>query len=97
MLRHVVVFRFPARTSDASLEELRAALVALPGLIPQIHSLSAGRDLGLREGNADFAIVADFDDAAGYQATLEHPEYLRVINELIMPHIESRHAVQLSV
>jgi hypothetical protein len=97
MLRHVVVFRFPAGTSDASLDELREALVALPSLIPQIRALSAGRDLGLREGNADFAVVADFDDAAGYRATLEHAEYLRVMDELIMPHIESRHAVQLSV
>jgi Stress responsive A/B Barrel Domain len=97
MVRHVVVFRFPAGTSDASLDELREALVALPGLIPQIRALSAGPDLHLRDGNADFAVVADFDDADGYRATLGHAEYLRVMDELILPHIESRHAVQLSV
>jgi hypothetical protein len=97
MLRHVVVFRFPAGTSDASLDELREALLALPGEVPAIRALSAGRDLRMREGNDDFAVVADFDDADGFQAFVANAEYTRIMAELIMPHIESRHAVQFSV
>lgn len=97
MLRHVVVFRFPSDTSDASLDELRAALLALPDQVPEIRALSAGTDLRMRDGNGDFAVVADFDDADGFRAFLANPQYARVMAELIMPHIESRHAVQLSV
>ena len=52
-------------------------------------------EFGLREGNADFAVVADFDDEDGWRLYTEDPEHRRVIEELIAPVTEVRSAIQL--
>ena len=44
-----------------------------------------GTDLGLVEQNAHFAVVADFDDVAGYVTYRDDPEHQRIIAELIRP------------
>jgi hypothetical protein len=95
MLRHIAVFRWKAGTTDAQIEAIEEALAALPARIPQLRAYRFGRDLGLREGNADFAIVADLDDEDGWRAYGEDAEHRRVIEELIAPVTEVRSAVQL--
>ena len=95
MLRHVAVFRWKDGTTDEQVEVIERGLAALPDRLPQLRAYAFGRDLGLREGNADFAIVADFDDEAAWQAYTEDAEHRRVIEELIAPVTEVRSAVQL--
>ena len=95
MLRHVAVFRWRSGTPDEQVEAIERGLAALPDRLPQLRAYAFGRDLGLREGNADFAIVADFDDEAAWQAYTEDAEHRRVIEELIAPVTEVRSAVQL--
>ncbi|HET6849650.1 MAG TPA: Dabb family protein [Gaiellales bacterium] len=95
MLRHVAVFRWKDGTTDEQVEMIERGLAALSARLPQLRAYAFGRDLGLREGNADFAIVADFDDEAAWQAYTEDAEHRRVIEELIAPVTEVRSAVQL--
>jgi stress responsive alpha/beta barrel protein len=95
MLRHIVVFRWKAGTTDEQIDALERGLAGLPGRLPQLRAYAYGRDLGLREGNADFAIVADFDDEDGWRAYTEDAEHRRVIDELIAPVTEVRSAVQV--
>ena len=45
-------------------------------------------------GNADFAVVADFDDAAGYLVYRDDPAHRRIIAEYLRPILASRAAVQ---
>ena len=42
---------------------------------PGTLSYTIGNDLGLREGNWSFAIVADFTDAEAYRAYDHDPEH----------------------
>ena len=56
-----------------------------------------GRDLGLNEGNATFAVVADFDDVDDYLVYRDDPEHQRVIAECIAPILASRTAAQYEV
>jgi len=95
MLRHVAGFRWKAGTTDAQVQAIEQGLAALPGRLPQLRAYSFGRDAGLREGNADFAVVADFDDEDGWRLYTEDPEHRRVIEELIAPVTEVRSAIQL--
>lgn len=97
MLRHVVCLTWKPGTPAADVEAVRAALVALPGVIPEIRAYRVGTDLGLVEGNADFGIVADFDDADAWRIYQSHPEHVRIITECIRPHLASRTAVQFEV
>ena len=49
----------------------------LPSKIPCILSYRFGRDLGVIDGNADFAVVADFADQEGlatYANVIDHSD-----------------------
>jgi Stress responsive A/B Barrel Domain len=94
VLRHVVVFRWKEGTTTAQVDAIMAALSALPDQIPELRAYRFGVDAGLSPGNADFAVVADADDEAGWAVYRDHPAHRRVIEELISPVIETRTAVQ---
>lgn len=97
MIRHVVCFRWTEGTGPEQVAAVAAGLAALPGEIPEIRQYRFGSDLGLAEGNADFAVVADFDDEAGWRTYREHPAHQRVIAERIGPIVADRLAVQLRI
>ena len=97
MFRHVVLLRFTAATTAKDVRALSDALNALPARIPEIRDYRAGTDLGLAEENAHFAVVADFDDFAGYVTYRDDQEHQRVVAELIRPHLESRAAAQYEI
>lgn len=96
MIRHCVTFRFVDGTTDEAIDAFEAALSALPSAIEDITGYWYGRDLGLRGTNADFAVVADFDDDAGYRAYADHPAHRAVIRDLADPIVAGRDAVQFS-
>ncbi len=73
MIRNVVLVRLKAGQDAAVIAEIQKGLRGLdcPGTV----SYTVGDDLGLREGNWSFAIVADFADVASYRdydADAEH-------------------------
>lgn len=94
-LTHVALFTWKAGTSEQELDDMQAGLATLPGLIPEIRRFRFGPDGGLGEGNAQFAIVADFDVVDAYRAYASHPAHLDVIERLVRPLTERRTAVQL--
>ena len=59
------------------LPALQAALEELPARIPDLRAFRVGPDVGLAPGNADFAIVADVDDADGLDAALADEGHVR--------------------
>lgn len=95
MFRHVVLLRWNESATPEAQRAVLDALEALPGAIPEIRGYRVGVDAGLaREGNSDLAIVADFDDVAGYLVYRDHPTHQDVIARLIRPVVASRAAVQ---
>ncbi len=96
MLHHVVTFTLKPDAPADQVDQIIAALDALAPTIPEVRSLAVGRDLGLREGNASFAVTASFDDVDGFKAYADHPEHVRIVKELIGPHITSRQPVQFT-
>jgi Stress responsive A/B Barrel Domain len=97
MLRHVSLLTWNERATPAAVEAVRAALEELPELIPELRGYDVGADLGLAAGNADFAVVADFDDADAWRRYTDHPAHQAVLVEQIRPILASRVAVQLLV
>jgi hypothetical protein len=67
---------------------------AVSGAIPEIRRYAFGPDAGLAEGNFDFAVVADFEDADAYRVYAAHPAHTGLIAERIRPLIAERVAVQ---
>ena len=62
-----------------------AELRKLPGLIAELRGYDVGPDAGINQGNYDFAVVADFDDRAGYLAYRNHPAHRAVVDKHITP------------
>ena len=44
-----------------------------------------GRDVGLAEGTADVAVVAEFDDEDGYRFYAQDDSHVEIIERLIRP------------
>lgn len=89
--RHVVLLTLD---DSCDVDGVVDALRELPGRIPELRSYVVGRDAGLAPGNATVAVVADFDDEAGFVTYRDHPEHQRVIAERITPHLVARSSVQ---
>lgn len=96
-LRHVVCLTWAPGTDAAAIAAVCEGLTGLPGAIAEIRSFAFGADLGLVEANADFAIVAEFEDDESWRRYQEHPDHVRVITELIRPHLGARTAVQVRI
>ncbi len=94
MFRHVILLQFRDGTTATERQALAEALAGLPAAIPEIRGYRFGDDARLVEGNWDFALVADFDSAAGYQVYRTHPAHLAVIERFIKPILKTRAAVQ---
>lgn len=94
MLRHVVVFRFRDGTPPDAVSAIADGLGGLPAAIPEIRSYRFGSDVGINDGNFEFAVTADFADEADYLVYRDHPQHQQVIADLIAPHVADRAAVQ---
>jgi len=94
MIRHVVVMTWKPETTDEQKQEVSAALATLPPLLKGLLNYSFGHDAGMADGNASFAVVADFEDADSYLAYRTHPAHLDMINRVIGPISAQRRAVQ---
>ena len=97
MIRHVSLLTFVDSTTDAQVREIEAALSVLPARMPQLRAYAIGRDLALAEGNASFAVVADFDSVDDCVAYRDDPEHRRIIAEHIGPVLAQRTAVQYEI
>lgn len=94
VFRHVVMFRWSPEASLADQAAVASRLGELPAAISSIRAYRFGADAGINEGNYDFAVVADFDDVAGYVAYRDHPAHRAVIADRIAPIVADSVAVQ---
>ena len=99
VLRHVVLLDLgPGNATRGGRGASRPRCAALPDRIPEIRAYCGRpRTLGVAEGNADLAVVADFDDVDAWRVYRDDPEHQRVIAELIRPNLADRTAAQFDV
>ena len=88
------MFRWAPGTTPAEVAALTTALRSLPAAIPALRDYRVGSDAGLAEGNWDFVVVADVDDADGWRAYVDHPAHQRVLVDLLRPMLGDRAAIQ---
>ncbi len=80
MIRNVVVARL---RPDATPEDAEKGLTAMKALqVEGLLGMKVGLDAGLREGNWDLAITADFADVAAYQRYDADEEHNRIRREI---------------
>ncbi|GAB2656115.1 Dabb family protein [Prescottella soli] len=91
---HVITFTFLPGTSPETITRLTDALDTLAASSEGIESYRHGRDLEFRHGNADYAIAAVFRDRAALTAYLAAPQHLRLVTDLVEPHVTAKSSVQ---
>lgn len=94
MIRHVVVFSWKPEATAEQVEQIVAELRKLAVSIPAIKAYSCGPDAGITQGSSDFAIVADFDDEAGYLSYRDNPDHRAIIATYITPITAQRAVTQ---
>jgi Stress responsive A/B Barrel Domain len=97
MFRHVVLMSWTEGTTPADVTAIAEALGGLPAAIAELRDYRFGHDVGINEGNFDFAVVADFEDADDYVVYRDHPLHRAIIAERIAPHLAARASVQYDV
>ena len=97
MIRHVAIFTWDDEMTDDMEKQLATELTALAPKLAGLRSYHCGPDAGIVEGNFDFAVVADFDDAESYLAYRDNPEHREIISRLSGPHAKSRAALQYEI
>ena len=88
------MMRWTPEATEEQKRRVAAELSRLPALLPVLRAYRMGADLGVNEGNFEWAAVADFDDLEGYLTYRDHPEHRAIIAEYIRPIIAERAAIQ---
>jgi hypothetical protein len=97
MIRHVALFTWTKDMTGEMEKQLAIELHALAPTLPGLRAYRAGMDAGIVEGNFDFAVVADFDDAESYLAYRTNAEHQDIISRLSGPHTQARASVQYEI
>lgn len=97
IVRHVNLLSWKERTSARQIAAVCQELEQMKSEIPEIRSLIFGPDLHLAEGNVDFAVIEDFDDAEAFGRYTAHPAHNRMVSDFLRPILASRQAIQLEV
>ena len=93
-VRYISLLTWGVGTTDEQIRTVVNALRRLPEHIPEIRAYAVRTDIGLADGNAHMAIMADFDDIDAYRTYAEHPAHLEVLTRLIRPILAARTAIQ---
>jgi hypothetical protein len=93
---HVVTFTFAADIIDEVTGSLGAAL---DEFAPHTNAVfyHHGADLGMRNGNAHYAVTAIFADRHTFQTYVASAQHQRIIADFVKPHLQSRSAVQFEL
>ena len=94
MVRHVVMFRWVPEATQEQKERVASELRRLPSVVPSLRAYRLGPDVGVNQGNFDFAVAGDFDDVDGYLAYRDHPEHRAIVETFIRPIAGERAAIQ---
>ncbi|HUA42491.1 MAG TPA: Dabb family protein [Streptosporangiaceae bacterium] len=97
MIRHVVLFTWDDEMTEEMERQFATELTALAPRLAGLRSYHAGPDAGIIEGNFEFAVVADFDDAESYLAYRTNAEHQEIIARLSGPHVRDRASVQYEI
>lgn len=94
MIKHVVLLHWKDGASQQQIEALTAGLSQLAQQIPEIISYSFGPDAGIFRGNADYALIAEFNNEADLKAYVFHPSHQQFMNDVAGPLLASFQSMQ---
>lgn len=98
MIRHIVMWTLKADTTEQrelDAVAITASLERLVGLVPSIRSLRVSRNAEDVELNSDLVLEIEFDDRAGLDEYLDHPEHMAAV-DIIRARVNGRAAIDVA-
>lgn len=96
MLKHVVMWQLKdsalGMEKPALAAEMKKRLEGLVGKVPSIRSFEVGLNVVQSDGCRDIVLVSSFDDEAGLQAYVVHPDHQEVV-AFVKQVVQERRAV----
>ena len=97
MIVHSVEFRWNESVTDQAITDLEDGLRAYALIAEGVRSYHFGRNLGLRPGTADFALIAHFESPEDVPRYLDHPEHIALVKRCVEPILRERTTVQFEL
>ncbi len=94
MIRHCALFTWNPDVTDETMAAIKAGLDRLATL-NCVAAYTHGPDVGLREGNFDYAVIADFETVEAHQEYSSEEGHVALIKDLLLPNISSRAGIQI--
>jgi hypothetical protein len=94
---HMAVFKWFDGVTEDQVDALCTELATMPSRIEGVRSYRFGRDLGLRDGNFDFGVVAELDAPGDVERYLDHPLHRELVAAHIVHMVATRRAVQIAI
>jgi hypothetical protein len=97
MIRHIVLMKWKENTPEQAVQAVSDAFARLPPLIPEIRAYQFGPDLGIYPGNADYLLVADFDDLEDFKIYAKNTDHIELMKSVSMPIMDSFNSAQFEI
>jgi hypothetical protein len=97
VIRHLAMFRWKPGVTPDQVASVTAALDRMLATVDTIRRYDHGPDQGFGTSGWDYAVMAEFDDEAGWRAYDEHPDHDQLRREVISPLAEERANIQIRV
>jgi hypothetical protein len=94
MIKHIVLLKWKDGVSSEQVDLVTSSFQNLKDQIPEIASYSFGKDASIYRGNADYALIAEFETEANFKAYVVHPKHQELLREITGPILESFQSVQ---
>ena len=78
MIMHIVMWRFKEDNKQANMDKLKAMLLALDGVVPELKRVEVGQDVKHLDGNYDMVLVSEFENVEEMQVYKVHPEHVKI-------------------
>lgn len=95
MITHIVLLSWKEGVSQNQIDKVAASFQELKEEIPEIVSYRFGEDAGIFKGNADYVLIAEFENEEDLKAYVKHPRHQDLLANITGPILESFQSIQL--
>ena len=90
MIRHTVLFRFRAWTTNQDREAVLSGLAKLPSMFPAMRSFGMGPNISQRDQTFSHVMTMEFEDRDQLEGYLNSPAHEMFVSDHFRPNVEQR-------
>ena len=97
MIKHVVLLNWKEGVSQEKIDLVTSGFSKLKNEIEEIKSYEFGQDAGIYNGNANYALIAEFESTSDLKTYVMHPKHQEFLSKVAGPILESFQSSQFEV